>query len=347
MTERGSLGSDIEAFCEAMAHSRHASPHTVVAYRRDLDSLHAWLAAELGRVPRVADISPRELRRWLAGRAREVAPATLARAMSTLRSFFRHLLRAGVVTDNPVALLASPRIGRPLPRVPSPEEAAALVASPSTAGAVVSPQCGEALLARDRAMFEVLYGSGLRVSEVAGLDLADVELRRRELRVLGKGRKERVVPLGEPSSDALAEWLRVRPLVRHPRTGAQHRDAVFLSRAGGRLGPRRVQALVQRHGVAALGRSDAHPHALRHACATHMLDGGADLRSIQEMLGHSSLATTERYTHLSMERLRKVYAEAHPLGAGLDAVAPAADGPEVDAATVGGRSQVAQGRPRA
>jgi integrase/recombinase XerC len=166
---------------------------------------------------------------------------------------------------------------------------------------------------RDAALLEVLYGSGLRVSELVGLDLDHVALERDELRVLGKGKKERLVPLGTKAREAILAYLGSRPELRNERTGAQDPRALFLGRRGTRLGVRRVQTLVQRYGALGAGRSDLHPHALRHSCATHLLEGGADLRAIQELLGHSSLATTQRYTHVSLDQLMRVYDRAHPL----------------------------------
>jgi integrase/recombinase XerC len=167
--------------------------------------------------------------------------------------------------------------------------------------------------ARDRALLEVLYGAGLRVSEVTGLDFRDVSFSDASVRVLGKGRKERLVPLGTQARDALREYLAERPSLAHPRTHAIDPAALFIGRLGRRVSPRWVQKLVQRYGALGTGRADLHPHALRHSCATHMLEGGADLRAIQEMLGHSSLSTTQRYTHLSLDGLLRVYDGAHPL----------------------------------
>ena len=166
---------------------------------------------------------------------------------------------------------------------------------------------------RDAALLEVLYGCGLRVSELVGMDIDHVAFEEEELRVLGKGNKERLVPLGSKARDAILVYLKERPTLRNERTGAQDTRALFLGRRGTRLGVRRVQTLVQRYGGLGAGRSDLHPHALRHSCATHLLEGGADLRAIQELLGHSSLATTQRYTHVSLDQLLSVYDRAHPL----------------------------------
>jgi len=166
---------------------------------------------------------------------------------------------------------------------------------------------------RDTLLLELLYGSGLRVSELIGLDLVSIDSAQAELRVIGKGDKERIVPLGEKALEALEAYLPRRAELRHPKSGYQDPAALLLGRRGRRLGVRWVQELVRRYGALGSGRPDLHPHALRHSCATHMLEGGADLRAIQEMLGHSSLSTTQRYTHLSLDQLIRVYDQAHPL----------------------------------
>ena len=244
--------------------------------------------------------SPCPLRGWLAALTRTHAAPSVARKLAAVRAFFRFLRRQGHVTQSPAELLASPKVRRPLPTFVSPAGAAAVVEAPAgdDAGAL-----------RDRALLELLYGSGLRVSEACGLDLVALDLPARQARVLGKGSKERVVPLGGPAAEALDAYLARRgELVRGADPGA-----VFLTARGRRMGPRAVQRLVQKAGALGAGRADLHPHALRHSCATHMLDGGADLRAIQELLGHASLSTTQRYTHVSVEHLLQVYDRAHPL----------------------------------
>ena len=166
---------------------------------------------------------------------------------------------------------------------------------------------------RDKAILELLYGSGLRVSELTSLDLDALDFESRQVHVSGKGKKERIVPLGGLCIDALHCYLSVRGALRHPKTGEQDAIAVFLGNYGGRIGARRVQELVQKYGALATGRADLHPHVLRHACATHLLEGGADLRAIQDLLGHETVATTQRYTHLSTKKLTEIYDRAHPL----------------------------------
>jgi integrase/recombinase XerC len=197
-------------------------------------------------------------------------------------------------------------VPKPLPKFLSIEDTGAVVEAPPSAA-------GTPTALRDRAMWELLYSGGIRVSELAGLTLSRIDLAAQQVRVHGKGNKERVVPLGAPCLDAVRAYLEARGKLRHPKTGAQHADALFLGERGTQLGVRQVQKLLQRYGVQATGRADIHPHMLRHTCATHLLDAGADLRGIQELLGHSSLSTTQRYTHVSIDRLMEAYDRAHPL----------------------------------
>ena len=302
------LARRIAAFAEHLAGERRASAHTVLAYRRDLEQLAAFVRERRAGAATPERIDRFVLRAWLGELAKALSSASIARKLASVRAFFVWLERSGAIGENPAALLSSPKLKRKLPRFLSPEGAGEVMEAPLT-----SPLGRPAERLRDRAALELLYGSGLRVSELASLDLDDVALDERELRVLGKGKKERIVPFGDKASEALSEYLRERPLLRHPKTGSQDPRALFLARNGGRLGVRRFQTLVQRYGAVGAGRPDLHPHALRHSCATHMLEGGADLRAIQEMLGHSSLSTTQRYTHLSLDQLLGVYDRAHPL----------------------------------
>jgi integrase/recombinase XerC len=243
------------------------------------------------------------LRGWLGTLARVVSPASVARKIAAVKAFFRFLHRRALVERDPAAELASPKVRKPLPTFLGVDAAREVVESPDD-----DTPSGR----RDRALLEVLYGSGLRVSELAGLDLADVDLRGASVRVRGKGNKERIAPLGRAAVRAIETYLERRAAL--PRPGAApHTTALFLSTRGARIGVRQVQILVHRYGAIGAGRADLHPHALRHTCATHMLEGGADLRAIQELLGHASLATTQRYTHVSLDQLMKVYDGAHPL----------------------------------
>jgi integrase/recombinase XerC len=199
-----------------------------------------------------------------------------------------------------------------LPTFLSAEDAALVLEAPR-ADNTGARRAEDAVMLRDRALLELLYAAGLRVSEACGLDIGSLALGERAVRVMGKGRKERLAPFGAKCEEALARWLAVRAELTHPRTGFLDPRAVFVSTRGRRLGPRAAQLIVRRYGIAGVGRGDLHPHALRHTCATHLLDGGADLRAIQEMLGHSSLSTTQRYTHVSVAHLMTVYDAAHPL----------------------------------
>jgi len=250
-------------------------------------------------------LEARDLRSFLAANAREREPATLIRKVSALRAFYRFLMRRAGLTHNPASELSSPKLRRKLPTFLSVEKAGETVEMPTDTGTA-------ATALRDRALLEVLYGSGVRVSELVGLDLTSLDLESGTAKVLGKGNKERIVPLGSAARTALREYLALRGDLRSVR-GTQDPRALYLSVRGERLGVRQVQLLTKRYGTLATGNSALHPHALRHSCATHLLDAGADLRSIQELLGHVSLSTTQRYTHVSMDQLQAVYSKAHPL----------------------------------
>ncbi len=300
-----SLEDHVERFIAHLETERRCSAHTVAAYRRDLAQLVAFAHERLGRDSvTLDDIELFMLRGWLGSLARSRASATVMRKVAATQTFFRYLVRRGILNKNPAAELSSPKLRRPLPTLVDVDAAKEIVETPSS---------DDAESCRDRAILELLYASGLRVSELTGLNLEDVDRANRSVRVLGKGGKERVVPFGGPCAKALDAWLERRGELRHPRTGAQDANAFFLSVRGNRILVRKVQALVHKYGALGAGRADLHPHALRHSCATHMLGGGADLRAIQEMLGHSSLSTTQRYTHVSIEHLMRVYDQAHPL----------------------------------
>lgn len=305
-----SLESACSEFFEHLAHERHVSPNTLAAYRRDLEQLTRFLNERRGQPPGLADVDKLSLRLWLGERSRQVGPSTLARQLSAVRTAFDFFERRGLSESNPARLLALPKLRRGLPKFLGVDPAQELMTTPET----TQKELRE--VTRDTLILELLYGSGLRVSELVGLDLRDVVLDGRgpgddSLRVSGKGNKQRVVPLGNKARGALNRYLEQRR--DFLRAGASDGGALLLNRFGKRLGVRSVQNLVKRYGALATGRGDLHPHALRHTCATHMLEGGADLRAIQEFLGHSSLSTTQRYTHVSMEKLMGVYDQAHPL----------------------------------
>lgn len=298
------LSKLVARFVTHLADERRVSPHTVTAYRRDLAAFVAFVEEELGPRAALSGVDRTLLRRYLGTLAGSRAPATIGRKLASLRTFFAYLERQGRLERNPAALLATPKNPRKLPRVLDPEALGEVVEAPLRGDVVQAEQY------RDAALLELLYGSGLRVSELVGIDLGHLSLDAREVRVVGKGRKERIVPFGSKAELALTRYLERRAdLV----PDAQGLPALFVSRRRRRLSVRWVQRLVKRYGARGAGRPDLHPHALRHSCATHLLEGGADLRAIQELLGHSSLATTERYTHVSMDRLLEVYDRAHPL----------------------------------
>jgi integrase/recombinase XerC len=299
------LDDAIRAFVRYLETERRASPRTVQAYGDDLAGLAALLQErESVATHDVRRIDVYLLRGWLGVLARKHAASSIARKVAAIRTWMRWLRRRGVLDRCPADELATPKVRRGLPTLLSVDAAKEVVEAPRE---------GTPVGARDRAILELLYGSGLRVSELCALELGAVDLAGASARVVGKGRKERVVPLGRACAVALARWLEQRPLMVHSRTGAQDPRALFLTTRGARIYPRAVQALVHRYGASGAGRADLHPHALRHTCATHMLDGGADLRAIQELLGHASLSTTQRYAHVSMEHLLRVYDAAHPL----------------------------------
>jgi integrase/recombinase XerC len=300
----------IERFIGQLGAERRLSSHTQSAYRRDLEQLRVHLVDKRGADdPPLASIDKVVLRGWLGQLARRLKPESIARKLACVRSFYRFLEREGTVTHNPATLLSAPKLAPKLPAFLSADAAKQVIDLPKQL------PLSAVVVARDVLILELLYGSGLRVSELVGLDLQSLELGVGMARVLGKGRKERRVPIGGMAQRALELYLQLRAELAHPRTGALDSAALLLNQRGQRLGVRAVQLLVRRYGALGAGRADLHPHALRHSCATHMLAGGADLRVIQELLGHSSLSTTQRYTHLSLDQLLATYDRSHPLAA--------------------------------
>ena len=299
------------AFERHLRSERGLSAHTVRAYLGDVDGLLRHAAREGGAGPEDLDIDV--LRGWLAGQHRAgQSRATVARRAAAARSFTAFAHRQGWLPGDPGVKLGAPKVNRRLPQVLAPDQMARVLTDPS---APPDDELAAAIAIRDTAIMELLYATGIRVSELCGLDLGDLDGGRRTVRVLGKGSKERVVPVGIPAARAVAAWLAAgRPVVAGPRSGA----AMFLGARGGRVDPRTVRRVVHaRIAAAGLDRSgatvpDTGPHGLRHSAATHLLEGGADLRSVQEILGHSSLATTQIYTHVSVDRLVAVYQQAHP-----------------------------------
>ena len=308
-----SLSRAIDGFETYVADERRFSPRTVLAYRSDLDRFTDFWEREFahesaGKTP-LAKIDTLAVRSYLAHlhRAR-LSNRSLARHLSTLRSFFRWACREGHLEKNPAKGLPSPRVPKTLPRA---------MTLPDTERLLAADEDETLVPERERALFELLYATGLRVSEAAGLDCEDVDLSERLARVMGKGSRERIVPFGEIAADALRAYLPSRAALRHRARAGEGRKAevsepLFVNARGGRLTPRSMARLLKRRLRAAGLPEEISPHALRHTFATHLLQAGADLRAIQELLGHASLSTTQKYTHLDAARLREVYRNAHP-----------------------------------
>ena len=287
----------IEKFSTYLSDERNLSPHTRAAYLRDLGEFRAFLERHGGsEQAALAKVDSLMLRRYLAELHKRNQRTSIARKLSALRTFFRYLVREGSLPSNPTEGLSTPKLNRYLPKTLSVDEATALM----------ERGYGNSLLdLRDRAIVELFYSSGLRVSELTGLDVGSLDLRENLVRVLGKGRKERIVPIGRKANEALLSYLEDRGM---PGT----EEPLFLNARGGRLTPRSVQRNLKARLIKAGLIKDISPHALRHSFATHLLDGGADLRAIQELLGHASLSTTQKYTQVSVDQLMAVYDKAHP-----------------------------------
>ncbi|HTY42017.1 MAG TPA: tyrosine recombinase XerC [Thermoanaerobaculia bacterium] len=307
-----SLSRAIDGFERYVADERRFSPRTVLAYRTDLDRFADFWEREFahesaGRTP-LSKLDTLAVRSYLAALHRaKLSNRSLARHLSTLRSFFRWACREGHLATSPARGLPAPRVPKTLPRAMTlPDTERLLAAEPEES---FVPE-------RERALFELLYATGLRVSEAAGLDLEDVDFEARLVRVTGKGSRERIVPFGEAAGDALAAYLPSRAALRHRAAAAGEAggagEPVFVNARGGRLTPRSMARLLKTRLRAAGLPEEISPHALRHTFATHLLEAGADLRAIQELLGHASLSTTQKYTHLDAARLREVYRSAHP-----------------------------------
>lgn len=304
--ETSALERQLADFERHLVDERRQSPRTVTTYLGALRPLVAYCVDR--RVPLDArKIDTLVLRGFLARAVKDAEPATVAKKISALRAFFRFLAKRRVVKDSPAEALRPPAIRKSAPRFLTVPDALRVVTAPDEDGH------REAKLAvRDKAILELLYATGVRVSELVGLRVRDLDLDEGRGRVTGKGDKERVIFFGDPATLALRAYLAERPSFVDA-DGQQAGDALFLGRHGTPMTQRQVQNVVRRYGALGAGRGELHPHALRHTCATHLLDAGADLRSIQELLGHASLSTTQRYTHVSIDRLMEVYDKAHPL----------------------------------
>jgi integrase/recombinase XerC len=305
----------IEKFLEHLRYQRNASPHTLRNYASDLGQFFSYLThtpdGEPRPAPEVEQLDNLTIREFLGTLyQRRNKKSSVARKLATIRSFMKFLSLQGAVQTNPAKIVASPRKESRLPDYMTNDAVTELIEAPDT-----NTNAGK----RDRAILELLYGSGLRVGELVGLDLGDISLGEGLLKVVGKGRKERIVPFGKRAAEALDAYLRVRAgqSVARPSAKKASRgtagEAVFLNfRGGGRLTARSIGNIVDHHVGRLAQRLKVHPHTLRHTFATHMLSAGADLRTIQELLGHESLSTTQKYTHVSVEQLVRVYQSCHP-----------------------------------
>jgi integrase/recombinase XerC len=302
----------LKAFLEHLRLNENASAHTVRAYESDLSQFLAFLASHLTR--RVSDLTPDDLdhlnaRAFLADLTkRGNSKASAARKLSAIRAFGRYLRREGILDGDPAALVGTPKREHRIPNHLAVDEMSKLLDTPDTS---------DPLGRRDKAILELFYASGLRLSELVGLNLDDVNLSGRVVRVLGKGRKERIVPFNTTAASALRAWMQDREGLRTAgpnRSGQARRprEPLFLNYQGGRLSTRSVDKLVRRYVAACSTRYGISPHALRHSFATHLLEAGADLRAIQELLGHARLSTTQRYTHVNAAQLIDTYRKAHP-----------------------------------
>jgi integrase/recombinase XerC len=294
----------LERYAEHLRLERNRSAHTVRAYLGDARSLLAHLRDQYPG-GQLSDLDLPVLRSWLARHASGAAArATMARRASSARTFTAWLAHVGLLADDPGARLASAKAHRTLPAVLRADQALDLVAAAESGAAQRDP-----MALRDRLIIELLYATGIRVGELCGLNLADTDTARMLVRVVGKGDKERAAPFGPPAADALAAWLRHgRPVLATPESGA----ALLIGRRGRRIDQRQARTVVHDAVSAVPAAPDIGPHGLRHSAATHLLEGGADLRVVQEILGHASMATTQIYTHVSVARLRAVHDQAHP-----------------------------------
>ncbi len=298
------MHAEIDRFIDYLTAVRNVSPNTVKGYATDIAQFIGFLEDEgLGTSP--GDVNSRIVRRYLARLQRQGnSKTTIVRKMSSLRAFFKYLVRKKLIGVDPTLGLSGPKLDKRLPKFLRPEQIEALM---------LRPDATEPAGARDAAILEVIYATGCRVSEVSGMNLADLDLRSGEVKVLGKGSKERITLIGRAAQEALSGYLHnARPKLLAKRKDGENEQAVFLNKDGGRLTVRSIHRLLDKHFGAVSDELKISPHVLRHTFATHMLENGADLRSIQELLGHSSISTTQIYTHVTQERLKQVYEQAHP-----------------------------------
>lgn len=300
----------LSQFHEHLRYERNVSEHTLRNYRSDLEQFFDYLAPadpQTGKrnEPDIAQIDHLTIREWLATlHSAQKKKSSVARKLAALRTFFQFLVREGVVELNPAKLVSTPRREKKLPKHLSVEDAIRFIETPD-----LETDLGR----RDRALLELMYATGVRVSELTKLDIHDVDFKTKLIRVTGKRRKERIVPFGDPAHDALKNYLEVRDqFLNQAPVSLREPEALFLNYQGTRITTRSVGRMVEKYIRICAGMHDLSPHALRHSFATHLLDSGADLRDIQELLGHARLSTTQIYTHVSMEKLIEVYDKAHP-----------------------------------
>ncbi len=298
------MNEEIDRFIEYIQAVRNASPHTVRGYATDIVQFIEFLEAE-DIVDSLRDVDSKILRRYLARLQRNsMCKASIARKLASLRAFFKYLLRKGTIELDPTTGVTSPKLDKRLPKFLRTEHIEALMTAPDTA---------KPLGARDAAFLEVLYASGIRVSELVGMDMRDLDLKTGEVKVMGKGSKERITLLGKAACGALGAYINSgRRTLLARRSDGLNENALFLNKDGYRISARSISRLLDKYFAAVSDEMKISPHVLRHTFATHMLENGADLRSIQELLGHASISTTQIYTHVSRERLKQVYESAHP-----------------------------------
>jgi len=329
----------IRKYLEYLRSVRNSSPHTVLNYGKDLEQFSSYLSPPGVSTPGVPEVTHQMIREYVGHlHSQKLEKSSIARKLASLRSFFKYCVREGLLKENPARLVPTPKLPKRIPSVLSAEEmngflnqlaldppqakpcagSKANTAEPSRGQVRRSPSEEMLLLRRDRALLELLYAAGLRVSELTGLNLSDMDRREKMLRVRGKGNKERIVPYGGKAQEALEAYWPVREqLLLQANAGSRRRgpansEAVFLNYAGRRLTQRSVGRIVKKYVRLANINWDLHPHSLRHAFATHLLADGADLRAIQELLGHQSLSTTQKYTHASIRQLMDIYDKSHP-----------------------------------
>jgi integrase/recombinase XerC len=315
------MDSAVKQFLTYLRSVRNASPHTIRSYESDLGQFLTFLTPPGTSMPRPEDITHLMIREFIAHlHDLKLEKSSIARKLAAIRSFFKYAVREGTVVRNPARMVATPKLPKRIPSVLSAEDLNAFLDS-VTAGTVggsgqrmqaSAQEESRLMVKRDRAILELLYASGLRVSELTGLNLADIDRKELMLRVRGKGSKERIVPYGGKAEQAIEAYQPVREEILNKAGGRGDRQALLLNHHGTRLTPRSVARIVKKYARLMNINWDLHPHSLRHAFATHLLADGADLRAIQELLGHSSLSTTQRYTHATIRQLLEVYDKAHP-----------------------------------